>query len=213
MTALERLIRGEISPELKAKLEKATRALEPVTPSPLSRREGQVDLGSQPRSEAGLRARIPVLAGSYSPITLPSRDGVKPITRIKMKHRRMVALHIEGLSHTEIAKIIGCSPATVSTVIHNPTIKPILARIYAEFDDLILGLKPLVYEALRKVLRDGSSDMKLKAIDRWGKITGEFKDTSDPGQTAEEVVKMLLKVRHENSDGSATEIVVGGQVT
>ena len=214
MSPLERLLSGDVSPDLRAKLDRARRALAPIVPDS-SRREESAERG-RPAVEQGAGARLPVLAGqtpAIAALVTQSDKSVKPIKRLKMKHRRVVALHIEGLSYNEIAKLTGLAPATVGVIIRNPTIKPILERIYAEYDDLIRGLKPLVYEAMRDTLRNGSRADKLKAIDRWGKITGEFKDEGNVGQTAEEVVKMLLHARHQAADGSVTELTVGGQLS
>jgi hypothetical protein len=208
---LERLLAGDVSPDVRAKIERAKRALAPLAPASSSRREESA-AGGRSAVEQAARARLPVIAGSFAPLVTTSETQVKPIKRIKMKHRRVVALHVEGLSYAEIAHVTGLAPVTIGAIIRNPTIKSVLTRIYAEYDELIKGLKPLVYEALRDTLRNGSRESKLKAIDRWGKITGEFKDEVDAGQTAEEVVKMLLRARHQAADGSVTEITVGGQV-
>jgi hypothetical protein len=149
-------------------------------------------------------ARMNTLAGVY----VPPRS-VKGIKRITMKHRRMVAMHVKGHTCTEIAKMLGTSPGTVSVVLNNPTIRAVLQRIHAEFDGYIQDLKPLVYESLRDTLVHGTRTEKLKAIDRWGRITGEFKDTPMQDVSAEDVIQRALRIRHTGVDGSVTEVSYG----
>jgi hypothetical protein len=139
----------------------------------------------------------------------PPVRGVKGIKRITMKHRRMVAMHVQGRPHVDIARALGCAPATVSVVLNNPTIRAVLSRIHEEFDGYIMDLKPLVHEALRDSLTKGSRSEKMKAIDRWGRITGEFKDQPVQDQSAEDVIQRALKIRHTGADGSITEVSYG----
>lgn len=152
-----------------------------------------------------VNARMAHLPAVYTP---PVR-GVKGIKRITMKHRRMVAMHVQGVPHVEIARTLGCAAATVSVVLNNPTIRAVLSRIHAEFDNYIMDLKPLVHEALRDSLSKGSRAEKMKAIDRWGRITGEFKDAPAQDQSAEDVIQRALKIRHTGADGSVTEVSYG----
>ena len=146
------------------------------------------------------------LAGTY----IPPRS-MRGIRKITLKHRRMVALHIQGKTNAEIARILGCAPGTVSVVLSNPTIRDVMRRIGDVYDDYIADLKPLVYEVLRETLTSGTRSEKMKAIDRWGALTGEFKEPDRKDDSAEDVIQRALKIRHQGADGSITEISYGEQ--
>jgi hypothetical protein len=110
-----------------------------------------------------------------------------------MKHRRIIALHVQGLQNTEVAAFLRVSPTYVSSVLNNPTVQPVLHAIYADYERELKALFPMTVDALRKALENGDHGDKLRAAELWHKIHGTFQRTEDSRVTAEDVVERIME--------------------
>lgn len=134
------------------------------------------------------------------PITsLPTTQGA-PFKRLRMKHRRIIALHMQGLSGVDIAKVLGTSSAYVSEVLRNDSVRPLIEAIYREYEHELRALFPLTVERLRSVLRGGEDADALRAIELWHKIHGTYERAGEADKTAEDVIEMILE--KVTADGS-----------
>jgi len=147
------------------------------------------------------------------PVPIIAVSGQKPLKRLKMKHRRVVGLHLQGLSNIQIAAALGLSAGSVSCILNNPTCQEILERAFRECDRELRALYPSVVGRIREILDAGSDGDALGAIDRFAKLTGRYREAEEKQATAEDVVRRILKVRQENTDGSVQEVTVAEERT
>lgn len=126
-----------------------------------------------------------------------------PFRRLKMRHRRVIACHIQGISNIDIAVSLGCSPGYVSQVLNNPTVIPILQRCYDEYETEFQALTPLCIAALRDSLESDDPTNQLKAVDLTFKRQGAYDKKESTAATAEDVIERILKI--SGKDGTKLE--------
>lgn len=125
----------------------------------------------------------------------PTKRGDKPIKRLTIKHRRMLALHLQGYSNIEIAASLECNPQTVGAIIRNPTSKILLERAYEEYQDRLKALIPLQVAAIRDGLIDNDPRVKLQAVDRHQSAMKEM-GRGQGEVTAEDVIRRIIRIRN-----------------
>lgn len=95
-------------------------------------------------------------------------NGKKNLRKLSTRHLTIIALHLEGSkSGPEIAKDVGCSSGMVYTVLQDPLAKDIIEKFRTGQLDDIKSLYPLVFDALRDALENGSRKEKLSAMGRF----------------------------------------------
>ena len=130
----------------------------------------------------------------------------KPIKQLKVKHRRMIALYLQGYTYAEIASALGLkSSATVGVVITNPTTRGLLDEAFREHDDHLRALVPLARDAIRDGLKDPDAKTRLGAVDRLFRAVGKYRDNPDDHMGAEDVVKRIIQVRHGDAEVTIAE--------
>ena len=76
------------------------------------------------------------------PISLAAKESkAKPIKRYTLRHKRMLALYLQGYSPTQIAANLGCAPATVSSVVNNPRSKEVIEEAISHYDMRLKALQ------------------------------------------------------------------------
>ncbi len=127
----------------------------------------------------------------------------QPFKRLKMRHRRVIVLHLQGVANTDIAVALGCSAGYVSQVLRNPTVIPILQRCYEDYEAEFQSLTPLCIKALRRNIECGEGAIELKAVDIAFRRQGVYEKKVDTSATAEDVIERILKIT--GRDGSRLE--------
>lgn len=135
---------------------------------------------------------------AMTPLPLSNDSKVKPIKRLTMRHRRIVALFLQGIKESEIAIATGYRTATIYAVLKNPAVTPILDKAFEDADARLKAMAGLATDAVRDAMIDSDNEVRLKGVDRWAKMTGRFKDTPDGPASAEDVVQRLIQLRHED---------------
>ena len=97
------------------------------------------------------------------------RDRLK---RLSQRHKLIIGMHLNGESHKEIAKVVGCSETTVSVVVRDPLAQEVIEFYHEGVEAELKALFPKVVDAVRKGLEDNSIKTKLAAVDRFAKLTG-----------------------------------------
>lgn len=140
----------------------------------------------------------------------PREGKVRPIQRLTVKHRRIVALHLTGKhSNVQVAKMLGISPATVSAVLRNPAVSSILQRSKESMDMELESMFALAIERLRKILLHGDDKTAMTAVDKVLRVLGKFDAPEERTRdTAEDVIKRILEIRSEGP----VEIRMGEEV-
>lgn len=116
-----------------------------------------------------------------------------PFKRLRMKHRRVIALHVSGYSNAEVARMLDVSQGAVAYILSNETVRPVLTAIYEQFDSELKSLYPLAIDSMRLAMREGEHKDALKAADLYFKTQGTYDRKEEAGHTAESVIEMILK--------------------
>lgn len=126
-------------------------------------------------------------------------NGAKPIKKLNVNHRRLIALVLEGFSGNDIALTLGMTPSRVSIIKSDPLVQSILSIHLAEADQQLGSLLPKAVESLRKGLESADLSHSLRATDILFKTQGKFKDSGDDPKsklTAEDVARQIIKVKN-----------------
>lgn len=124
----------------------------------------------------------------------------RPYRELRMIHRRVIALHLQGHSHNEIAFTLQMHPATVARILRNPTSRQVISAALDTYEQEISALFPQALEALREVVRQGQHKDKLAAAKTILELNGKF-ETRKTGDSAEDVVRRVMEI---HTDGPAT---------
>lgn len=133
------------------------------------------------------------------PAALPAvqKEGFK---RLRMKHRRIIALHLAGEPNVDIASTLGHHPAYISMVLRDPLVKTVLEAAYSDYEMEIRALTPSAIEAVRKHLDSADGSVALRAADMAFKINGRYEQREENRVTAEDVIERILQT--VGADGS-----------
>ncbi len=156
-------------------------------------------------SGKGITDIIPIGKILARPVIPPARKNkVRPLKRLSIKQRRMIALHCQGYNADEIAADVGCKPGLVNAVIYNPTSKLLIDDALKQHEERLQTLIPLGIEAIRAGLTWPDPRIKLAAVDRLFRSLGKYRDNPEGDTTAEDVIRRVLKIRHGD-----VEVTVG----
>lgn len=145
-------------------------------------------------------------AVSLGTLPPPVPDGrVKPLKKLTIRHRRMIALHIQGYTAAEIARALDCHPGTVGVVLRNPTVQPILEMVYADYERELKALFPLGIRALRTGLLSTNDRIALSASDQLFRVQGRYTPDKAGERDATDTVREIIRLRHE---ASGTDITI-----
>ena len=126
-------------------------------------------------------------------------NGAKPLKKITLKHRLLIALFVRGYSNNEVALQLKMTPSWVSTLRHDPKISEIIDRHIAEADEHIAALMPKVAEKLSQILDSSDNQHVLGAIDKVLKTQAKYKEAGGDQNlvTAEDVARQIIEVKGE----------------
>lgn len=119
----------------------------------------------------------------------------KACARMSVRHQRILALFLRGMSPGEIARTLGMSAQTVNIVIRNPSTAVMLEQLSAACDRELTALYPQAVDAVRRGLTDKDPDVALRAAKAYFAIVGKSAEARDKqGVTAEDVVARLFEI-------------------
>jgi len=126
-------------------------------------------------------------------LDLPTVESVD-FKKVGMKHRRIVALHLQGHTGIDIDGILQYPPGYSSSVLRNPKIKDLLSRFYQDFDIELQGLIPGAIDAIRRNQTCGNPPDELRAADISFKASGHYDKQEAAASTAEDVIERMLEI-------------------
>ncbi len=97
------------------------------------------------------------------------KAGLKALT---VKHRQIIALHLQGISGTRIGEALNCSAGMVYSTINDPLAKKVIDHFITGVENDLEALLPLAVDAVRTGLECGNPDVKLRAVDKFTKLSG-----------------------------------------
>ena len=105
--------------------------------------------------------------------------GALKLKELKPEHKQYVSCFINGMKGVEIAEQFNVAAITVYRVLADPLAQEMLGEFDTSFKDEFRAMFPLVADAIRDSLENGGMEMKLKAVDRFVKVSAFLKDGSD----------------------------------
>ena len=106
-------------------------------------------------------------------------DGALKLKELKPEHKQWVSAFINGMKGVEIAEQYDVAAITVYRVLADPLAKKLLGEFDEAFKSEFRSMFPLVANAIRDGLEAAGLDTRLKAVDRWTKVSGFIDGNSD----------------------------------
>lgn len=107
------------------------------------------------------------------------KNGADKLEKLKPEHKQYVVCFINGMKGVEIAEQFDVSAITVYRVLADPLARNLINEFDESFKDEFKAMFPLVSDAVREGLADGSVTNRLKAVDRWSKICKQIDGVPD----------------------------------
>lgn len=99
------------------------------------------------------------------------------LKKLKHHHLRIIQLHLDGYTNTQIRDEVGVSTSTVARVLKDPLAEPYLQQAReARLQDIEVALGNSLEKANDLVINGPTNNIKLQAIDRVVKVAGHYKD-------------------------------------
>ena len=106
-----------------------------------------------------------------------SPSGALRLKKLSARHMTMIALHLTGKFKAKaIADHIGCRAITVYRVLNDPMAQKIINDFHSGVMMDLKALAPLAVDAVRDGLTDKDQDTRLRAVDRFDKMTREHEE-------------------------------------
>ena len=126
-------------------------------------------------AKAKYMAKAGVLQAQYYADKLIGKrriTGAANLRRLTARHRRIIAMHLEGLTSNEIAYTLCCTATTISRILHDPLVCGLLSAHNSVIDKELEAMAPMAAQAIRSAMESTDHKIALQAVDRWAKITG-----------------------------------------
>lgn len=116
-------------------------------------------------------------------------SGALKLNELKPEHKQYVAAFINGMKGVEIAEQYNVAAITVYRVLADPLAQAMIGEFDDGFKADFRAMFPIVSDAIRDSLDSGNETIRLKAVDRWAKISrlidGDAED--DSGNKVEQI--------------------------
>lgn len=161
--------------------------------------QGGLLVSAESESKAKYRANRTLLRQKYHYEKWTGRrrpDGALKLNSLSPAHLRMISAYINGMRIKDIAEQFKVAAITVGRVLADP-----LSQVYVEeFGEAQKGefkaMFPLVAKAIRDALSSGNAEVKLKAVDRFAKISAMLSGPN-PNDSRESRTEARTEARHK----------------
>jgi hypothetical protein len=119
--------------------------------------------------------------------------GGKGLKALTVKHRQIISLHLQGIAGTRIGKALNCSVGMVYHTINDPLAKKVIDHFISGVENDLEALLPLAVGAVRDGLNSGSTDTKLRAVDKFAKLSGRDEKEAAVGMTGAIMVDARIR--------------------
>ena len=125
-------------------------------------------------------------------------DGALKLKELKPEHKQWVSCFIKGMKGVDIAEQYDVAAITVYRVLSDPLAKNLLGEFDEALKSEFLAMFPLVSDAIRDGLESAGIATRLKAVDRWTKVSSfidgrgeEDSETKKPAVVAAMRLRMV----------------------
>lgn len=134
------------------------------------------------------------------------------LQKLSPKHKQVLALAAQGVDRTTIAEACDFTPEYITWLVRQEVCRQYLAEMDAVVDFQLRAMTSQSVNAIQDVLRDGSSEDRLKAarlqlesVGRIGKNSGGRKPAEDPADIRlTQLAERLLGLREKVIEGEIT---------
>ncbi|KKL99131.1 hypothetical protein LCGC14_1817440, partial [marine sediment metagenome] len=123
-----------------------------------------------------------------------NKAGVPFLRKLRVVHRRMIALHLRGFSNRDIQVMTGHSEMSVGRVLRDPLSQVIIQQYMDGIELELDALMPDAVDALRRGLNSEEARVAIVAADKFFRATGRYARSEDKTETAEDVISRALKI-------------------
>lgn len=161
-------------------------------------RERQPELVEQARVHLATVAAAepsPVPATKGRPVGVKNGEGQAPkilLKKLGNRHKQAISLVLQGLSREDAGEATGYAPEYITFLLQQPVAKEYIAHINRAVGTQLEALYGKSVQAIADGLRDGDSEVKLKAAKLQLQTTGRLEPDEDGKRTAEDVVQAIL---------------------
>lgn len=124
--------------------------------------------------------------------------GELKLKRLKGIHRKMITMHLRGLSNRDIEAVTGYSEIAISRILRDPLSQAYIQEYLAGVEVELQGMQVLAADALREGLVSADQSIALRAVDTYFKATGRYAKAEEGKGTAEDAIARALAAIAEN---------------
>lgn len=121
--------------------------------------------------------------------------------RLRLSHRRILALHLKGHTAARVAEAMQLSEGSVRAILRRDDCKRVLSNSYAE---RILHLLPRAIVTVDKHMNDSDGQVALRAADIALRLNGRFEAAAESVVTAEDIIERVME--RISPDGTTTRL-------
>jgi len=117
------------------------------------------------------------------------------INKLSPKHRKVISLHLKGISNYEIALLVGYSTMYVSIIINQDITQSLIARHAQSISAEISALNGSAVDAFRRGLDSADEKVSLIAADKVFKANGVYNShhVKKEDESAEDFIERLME--------------------
>lgn len=130
----------------------------------------------------------------------------KKLMRLRPIHRRIILLHLMGLSQLDIVSITGHSSGAISRILRDPLSRPYMDAHISMTNQELESLLGLAVDAVRTGLMSDSETTRLKASDHFFKATGRYGEAAKSAESAEDVIGRALAAMAASNMATASAV-------
>lgn len=121
----------------------------------------------------------------------------KPLKKLRPKHLRVIALHMQGMTGPQIVDYLAQADVsialmTVYKVLNDPLSKGLMNEFYTGAEDELKALDGMAVDVLRRAMRDGSHRDAISAADKVFKINKRYGESGSGSDGAENVIRRAM---------------------
>lgn len=122
------------------------------------------------------------------------KNGAQPLGKLRPWHVEVVKRHLMGYSNREVASMMGKHEGVISKVLNDPRCQAMVDRALDGYKKEFKVLKGQAIDAVRKGLKSGDVDVRLKAADMYFKQEEKVEKSQEgDGRSAEDVVSAIFE--------------------
>ena len=132
-------------------------------------------------------------------------NGALKLRELKPEHKQYVAAFVNGMKGVEIAEYFNVAAITVYRVLADPLARSLIGEFDESFRDEFRAIFPLVANAVRDGLESGSIATRLKAVDRWTKVSRFIDGDTGEGESPKTDVIFAARLKFVDMVKKASE--------